>query len=512
MFFWLQELLVQLIKLPKEFLAMSDVAAVRKFSREELVLLCLITAFYLLMVGHYRTFDLDNVWFLSFTHAYWNEGQVTDMLMQQPFPAGMGGVIAFGKLAAWVQGPVLSVVGWSLAAASVLSALFVIASVWLLADMCRRLNYSAHMTLCFLVLVAVPEPFVFASQETRFEFLTIFLLSFALWLAARNSVVAAALVAAVAVEVEPIAIIVWMAVAAALLVQQRERASTGRTVLKIVLGSLPGVAVYAALHPHILEVIRSANWHNIERRSFPLGFVSGYYLRSKRHLVDLAVMVAAVVVAVRFRRAVLLQWPAAGALAIMVGSAVLRWQNDHYFGLAMPFFAMFATEALFSEHRWRWISAGVLAVMLPQYVYRYAISVRQSPAFTQADERQVSEALQRVSSSMKIPTGTPQILGNVHVWFARPGRYLALDRHQLMPGAVEHPDVVLCFETKLDAVLVPALNPELTCSELNGLLPPAETLTVHGRRLHVIQQAGSGVSAPAPAWLMHSSKGVMESN
>jgi hypothetical protein len=477
---------------------MPDAVAVRRFSRGELVLLCLITAFYLSMTGHYRTFDLDNVWFLSFSHGYWNEGLVTDTLMRQRFPAGMGGVIAFGKLAALVQGPVLSVVGWSLAAANVLSALFVSASVWLLADMCRRLGYGAHMTMCFLVLVAVPEPFVFASQEARFEFLSIFLLALALWLAARNWVVAAALVAAVGVEVEPIALVAWMAVAVTLLVQQRGRESTGRTVLKIVLGSVMAAGVYAALHPHILEVVRSADWHSSGRRSYPLGFVGGYYALSKRHLVDFAVMVAAVVVVVRSKRGVLLRWPAAGALAIIVGAAVLRWQNDHYFGLAMPFFAMFVAEALFSERWWRWIVAGVLVVMLPQYVYRYVVSVRKAAAFSRADERQVSAALGRASAAMD----GPEILGNVHVWFARPGRYLALDRHLLMPDVVEHPDIVLCFATKLDAVLMPAFNPELTCSELDGLLPPAETLTVHGRRLEVIRQAGAAVSAPPPAWMV----------
>ncbi len=54
---------------------------------------------YALLFQRYRSCDIDNPWFLSFSYNFWDEKIYTDYFSGYVFPNGMGGTIAFGKIA-----------------------------------------------------------------------------------------------------------------------------------------------------------------------------------------------------------------------------------------------------------------------------------------------------------------------------------------------------------------------------------------------------------------------------
>jgi hypothetical protein len=86
------------------------------------VLAVLIAAVYLMMFGNYRVnLAIDTPWYLSFSYNYCMKGTNTDVSFGVPFPGGMGGTVALGKLAAVVQCAALAPFNWSLVAANALS-------------------------------------------------------------------------------------------------------------------------------------------------------------------------------------------------------------------------------------------------------------------------------------------------------------------------------------------------------------------------------------------------------
>jgi hypothetical protein len=479
----------------------SSSHSLRRFSRAEVMLVGGIVLLYLLLIDHFRTFLVDDPWFASFSYNFWNDGILTDTLYQRRFPNGMGGVEAFGKLAALVQAPVMNAVGWTLRGLQVLNTCFVAAALCLLADVCRRLGKSAHFALCVLAIAGLTEPFVLTAQGTRFEFLSIFLLMLALWCAVRGWVFPAALIACVSVEVEPSAIVVPLGVFIALLRMAETRAERLRRLPWLSLAVVCAAAVYFALHPHAISTYRNARWASVDASVGTHGFVYQYLFSYKRHLPDSATFLLALYVAARYRRHLLTEWPALAIAAISVASVLLRWGNPHYFVLLMPEFALFVTGALFDERRWKLIILTVLAITLPQYAYRFYISVRQAPALTAADQRQIGAAIERAAHREGLRTGDASVLGNSNIWFAHPQHFVALDRRVLQPGKTVRADVVVCFEKKLDPTLR-EMGSELKCSEMTGLLDASEHLIVHGYAMQVIPSAHRTIGATIPAWLL----------
>ncbi|WP_074652211.1 hypothetical protein [Terriglobus roseus] len=479
----------------------SSSGGLRRFSRAEVVFVTAIVMLYVLLFDHFRTFQVDDPWFASFSYNYWNDGIVTDTLYKRHFPRGMGGVEAFGKLAACVQAPLMNALGWSLRGLAALSTCFVAASLALLADVCRRLRHSVHFTLCVIAVAGLTEPFVVVSQGTRFEFLALFLLIAALWCAVRGWVFSAALIACVSVEIEPAAIVVVLGVFTALLMMPGTRYARLRRLPWMALAAGLAVAVYFALHPHAVSTFYHADWSSVDASAGTHGFVFQYLFLYKRHWPEMIALITATVISVRTRQHLLKEWPAVAIAVTVVASVVLKWGNPRYFVLIMPFFALFVTGAFFTERRWKLIVLAVLAIMLPQYAYRYSISIRQAPALTSADQREIGWAIDRTARSEGLRIADASVLGNSNVWFAHPGHFVALDRRVLQTGRTVSGDVIVCFENKLDPTLR-EMGSELKCSELRGLPNPVERITVHGYPLQVIAATGKPITAPLPDWLL----------
>ena len=94
-----------------------------------LIITVLITVVYMTMFGVYHTPAIDTQWDLSFSYSYCMKGIETDATFGLSFPHGMGGTVAFGKLAAMVQCAALAPFNWSLVAANVLSVASVMLSM-----------------------------------------------------------------------------------------------------------------------------------------------------------------------------------------------------------------------------------------------------------------------------------------------------------------------------------------------------------------------------------------------
>ena len=455
--------------------------------RPEYLAILLIAIVYVALIGRYRAFDLDDVWFLSFSHSFWVQHIPSDTFMHQPFPEGMGGVVAFGKLAAIIQGIVLNALGWSLASGIVLTIAFATGSLILIAMMCRQLGYSSHFTTCYMVLLGLSEPFVAAAEKTRFEFLALFFLSLALWLASRKSVALAMFVAAMATEVEPVAIVIPFAVMATILIQNRGTRTIRWLLPRIAFGAACATVVYFLLHPHIIEVARSARWGAVSDRAFPGGFAVAYFVHYKRHLPDLLLLLAAIGVSLALpsRRHLLTQWPAVGILTICIVSALLRWGNIPYFCFLSPFFCLFIMQALYGERYWKGIVAVILLMMLPQYAYRgYYWSTRPAD-LSQQDQRRVSEAIDRASALIGKPSEQVNLIGNFTLMFAHPSHFTNLDARIMTPAMIQDSDLILCFDKPLDPILAADINFEVACPRLDNTSRMLETMALDGHELQI---------------------------
>jgi hypothetical protein len=453
--------------------------------RSEYVLIFFIGLLYVVLIGRYRAYDLDCVWFLSFSHAFSNQHISTDPLMLETFPYGMGGVIAFGKIAAFIQGAILNIFGWTLAASTMISIVFVVAALVLIADMCRQLGYSSRFTLCFIALLGLSEPFVSTSQKTRYEFVPVFFLALALWLVARNFITMGTFVAAMAAEIEPAAVVIPLAVITVILIQGRRDRTVQQRIPRILLGSIAALGFYFLLHPNIISIFRSARWGKISNGTYPGGFVAEYYFHFKRHLLDLALLVAALVVAIRSKRHLLTEWPAFAILTILVASALLRWGNSVYFSFASPFLCLFIMRSLFSERYWKWIFAAILLATVPQYAYRYHYWSVRSAGFSQQDQLRVASAIDRASAQIGKSPAQVHILGNFNLWYAHPDHFVNLDRRIVTPAVFHDADMLLCFDKLLDPILAPANNFEIPCSSLNSFTKPIEQMTIRGHELQI---------------------------
>ena len=464
----------------------------RPFTRMEWLTLALVVLLYVLLLGHFRSFNIANPWYASYTYAWWHEHNAIDLLMQRRFPHGMGGVEAFGKLAAVVQGVVMDVLGWRVVNFEVLSLIFVSASVFLFGDAARRMGRSPSFIVAYVTVMGVAEQFAFAAEQARYEFLTLLLFALGMWFGTRRTIVLGAFLSALCMEIQPAGCLAFAGTAIFLLLLDRDHAAMKQRALRIALGALCAVPVYLLLHPHIIVLA-----HQMARGGPPQGraggFLVGYFLESKRHLVELPFLLAAGIAALRSRRYVLREWAAIAVGAAIIISALLRWDNPRYFAMLMPFLAWFIVDA-FGEARWKSITAVACLIFLPQYAYRVVASMRE-PDFTSAEQDQVTAALDRFAAHVGKQPQDLQVRGQVGLWFAHPQNFIAFDLRTLLPGGHHYADVVLCFDQKLDPVLKEDSS-EVVCSEVKGLPSAVETLDLHGRALHVVPAAGVDLQYP----------------
>lgn len=316
---------------------------------------------------------IDTPWYLSFSYNYCEKGIDTDATFGVPFPGGMGGTVAFGKLAAIVQCAVLAPFNWSLVAANILSlagvALSMVAIFFFLVG--EGFGRLAAATCC--LALAATEPFVAMANQSKYEYITFPVAVGALVLAARRQLVLAGLVSVLAIEVQPIGImapIYLIAYELSRMVQTRQtRVEFGR-VAKLLLGGVLGLALYFSLHPHIMALLHMSP-PGAAFEDARSNFLYGYFIEARlhRHLPELVVFVVCLVVHV-WRRDYL-RWPFPLIASIAAFFVAFLRGNGYY--IPFWYFPSFVLVFVTVGSAWRAVAlpALVLLVFVPQYAIAY---------------------------------------------------------------------------------------------------------------------------------------------
>jgi hypothetical protein len=455
---------------------------VQSFSKYRIVVMALLGVLYLTLTQRYRAYDLDSPWFLSFSYNYCHGDIESDTFIERRYPLGMDGVHLFGKVPATAQCLVMDRTGWSPTSIVWLNLVLALASLWLLSEFLRRLGYGDRWTAAFLLLLGVSESFVSMVEKGRYEILAFLLLSLALWLGVRGWELAAALIAMLAVEVEPAAIIVPVLVILVLAFQTQDR---GRLGLRLLVCAAVALPFYLLLHPGAIQEMARA--HYPPGKSIFDRTVFAYFLERRRHLPELAMLVLGVGLYWRHRKEIgaavwmglsLPMWLAASSLVLL---ALLQHPNPAYEVFAAPFLLWPALEGYGRAPRWRCVPALVCAGILLQYGYLFHLNRHEG-----FDRQEIAVVQQQIASAeTQLAVGDSQlrICGDYSLWFAHPEHYSACDPER--PAAIRSADLFLCFDGHLMPDNLSGTAP--SCAEVGTVrrLREISSVVLRGHRLHV---------------------------
>jgi hypothetical protein len=341
------------------------------------VIAVLVTAMYAAMFRNLRVHNaIDTPWYLSFSYNYCIKGIDTDPTFGSVFPGGMGGTVAFGKLAAMAQCAALAPFNWSLVAANVLSVAGVMLSIAAIFVFLVGEGFSRFgAAICCLALAAT-EPFVTMANQSKYEYVTFLLAVCGLLLVARRHLLFAGLISVLAIEVQPIGImapIYLVAYELARMMQGRRYRLEFDRVAKLVLGGMLGLVVYFILHPHILALVADspnpAEWG----KEGSIHFLYGYFFETRlyRHLPELAVYAACLLVHIWRRDYTQWPFPIIASLGTFFIGFVIRQNNGFYtpFWYFPSFLLVFLTISI----RWRAVAVPVFVLVLfgPMYMVAY---------------------------------------------------------------------------------------------------------------------------------------------
>ena len=375
----------------------STIDQVAKYTRKyELVsisiIAVLVVAVYAAMFENYRSYSaIDTPWYLSISYNYCMKGIDTDATFGVSFPVGMGGTVAFGKLAAMVQCAVLAPFNWSLNAANALSltgaALSMAAIfVFLVGEGFSRLGAAT----CCLALAAT-EPFLAMANQSKYEYITFLVAVCGLLLAARRHLFLAGLISVLAIEVQPIGImapIYLISYELSRMIQARRFHVEFDRVARLVLGGMLGLAVYFILHPHILALLAGSN--AAEWNAYRGHFLYGYFFEQRlyRHLPELAVFAMCLLVHIRRQDYMQRPFPLVASLATLLVGFLLPHGN--YFYTPFWYFPSFILVFLTISITWRAVAIPVLVLVL--FVPQYAVAYVWGHKYARQGELQVARS------------------------------------------------------------------------------------------------------------------------
>jgi hypothetical protein len=337
----------------------------------------LVMVVYATMCGNYRPDTaIDTQWYLSFSYNYCIKKIDTDVVFGAHFPSGMDGTVAFGKIAAILQCAVLAPFDWSLVAANVLSVAGVAVSMAAIFVFLVGEGFSRIGAVTCCLALAVTEPFLAMANQSKYEYVTFLLAVCGLLLASRRRLFLAGLISVLAIEVQPIGImapIYLIAYELSRMVQTRRFHVEFGSVVKLGIGGLLGLAVYFILHPGILTLLAAASANPNSWDQGSIHFLYGYFFEARlyRHLPELAVFVACLMLHVWRRDYIQWPFPLIASLATFFLGFYLRHHNSFY----TPFwyFPSFLLVFLTIREAWRVVAVPlfVLVLFVPQYAVAY---------------------------------------------------------------------------------------------------------------------------------------------
>jgi hypothetical protein len=355
----------------------APLAAGKYTSKSVLLIAVLIATVYATLFGNYRPHTaIDTPWDLSFSYNYCIKGIETDATFGSVFPGGMGGTVAFGKLAAMVQCAALPPFNWSLVAANVLSVAGVVLSMAAIFAFLVGEGFSRLGAITCCLALAATEPFVAMANQSKYEYVTFLLAVCGLLLVARRYLLLAGLISVLAIEVQPIGImapIYLITYEVSRTIQMRRFRLEFDRVGKLVLGGGCGLAVYFILHPDILTLLAAfpnpAEWG----KEGSIHFLYPYFFEARlyRHLPELAVF--ALCLFIHIWRRDYRQWsfPLVASLGTLFVGFFLAHRN--YFYTPFWYFPSFLLVFLTASAAWRAIAVPALVMVLfvPQYAMGY---------------------------------------------------------------------------------------------------------------------------------------------
>jgi hypothetical protein len=338
----------------------------------------LVVAVYAIMFGNYRPHTLiDTPWYLSYSYNYCIKGISNDVSFGTTFPFGLGGgTVVSGKLAAMLQCAALAPFNWSLVAATVLSVAGVVLSMAAIFAFLVSEGFCRLGAITCCLTLAVTEPFVAMASQSRYDYITFLLAVCALLLTARRQLFFAGLISVLAIEVHPIGI---MAPIYLIAYELSRMIQTGRFRLefdraaKLALGGLLGFAVYVILHlPAILALPSAVSSNPSELNNGVSHFLYLYFFEQRlyRHLPELAVFVACLLVHIRRRDYVQWPFPLIASFATFLMGFFIPHGNMFY--IAFWYFPSFLLVFVTVSVAWR--AAAVPALVLVLFVPQYAVA------------------------------------------------------------------------------------------------------------------------------------------
>ena len=449
------------------------------FARTWLAILFGLFVFYAATFLRYRSYDIDNPWFLSFSYNTCVEHIYHDAFMNVRFPAGMDGTFLFGKLAAYVQFAALGKLGWQQWPAMLLSSSFVLFSLGIWGLLLRRLGYTSAYVNLFLVAVGFSEPFVSAAEKFRYEPFSFGLLSIGLLLISYEWVAVGVFLGALAVEIQPIACVGLIPI---LVFTFWTRKFSLALVFRFMGALLIAGCLYFVLHPSIMNIRDYLSNGQMVRGASRGGMLAAYFVQRPRHLPELVCFLIAGPIYWRTRRTVQSNHLAISCLAMALVSVFIPHGNASYMIFIYPFLVSVALSAYRVELRAGLALALVLLYAIPQYVvWAYLNGDR---GYRTEDIRQVSGTIATVSKQLGISDDAVKIYGDYGLWFAHPHLYEAATRNTVQDA--DRADLYLCYERSIQ---IEAFSPTdvFYCPDLKRLVPLRliATVTVHGNELYL---------------------------
>jgi hypothetical protein len=352
-----------------------------------------VVAVYATMFGNYRVnLAIDTPWYLSFSYNYCEKNIDTDATFGVAFPGGMGGTVAFGKLASMLQCAALRPFNWSLIAANALSIIGVALGMAVISAFLVSEGFCSLGAVTCCLALASTEPFVAMANQSKYEYITFLLAVCGLLLAARRHLFLAGLVSGLAIEVQPIGImapIYLIAYELSRMVQTRPYRLEFQRAAKLVVGGVLGLVAYFILHPNILVLLASSPSPS-EWNQGSMHFLYGYFFEARlyRHLPELAAFVACLLVHIWRRDYNQWPFPIIASFATLFIGFLLHHHN--YFYTPFWYFPSFILVFLTTSVAWRAVVFPALVLLL--FVPQYSVAYIEGHKYAGLDKLQVARS------------------------------------------------------------------------------------------------------------------------
>jgi hypothetical protein len=287
------------------------------------------------------------------------------------------------------------------------------------------------------------------AEKARYEYFSFFLMSLALWLAVEEMDFISLLVAFLAVETQPAALAIPIAV---IVLMALKGGLTRERIWKIAGAIAITGSLYFALHPgvflqvmHPVSAIRALTGSAKDPDQSVGGFFTAYFVTRRRHLPELVIFLAALVVCWRQRDHFDSCYPLWSAAALIVFSILLGRGNVAYIVFLYPFLVLAVLQAFYREGRTLTLVAITFLYTMPQYAYLYWIN--RNEGWRSSDLHEVEIAIHGAENTLHKTDANTTVYGDYTLWFAHPQRFYAADGNTVTE--MGNADVYLCFDQPL---------------------------------------------------------------